>query len=251
MGIGMRWCIYRHDARNAAAKGCREGNEWNRSVGFHKNIIIPESRKRRAKNRVGSEKQNYSDDVAAIIGKHGGHQRSSAHGDDQIGARRSFSGKKKKSLQHITLILEKRNGSTLWLYNGRREGGHVCEQGGPKIILFGHADAHAWLPLSLSLFFFWPRWQHRGARKLVSSQKFLCYNCGRERYGIEAKTGFWTNNNKGSEHKIGRPINAAAGGTVHGLMQGCYFGAETAYSGLGRSPERIRSLLGPRWTGTF
>lgn len=91
---------------------------------------------------VGSEKQNYSDDVAAIIGKHGGHQRSSAHGDDQIGARRSFSGKKKKSLQHITLILEKRNGSTLWLYNGRR-GGHVCEQGGPKIILFGHADAHA------------------------------------------------------------------------------------------------------------
>lgn len=87
--------------RNAAAKGCREGNDEIARLGFIRTSSSQKVGRGEQKPYVGSEKRNYSDDVAAIIGKHGGHQRSSAHGDDQIGARRSFSGKKKKNLSNI------------------------------------------------------------------------------------------------------------------------------------------------------
>lgn len=72
---------------NTAAKDLKKEMKL-LGYGFQ-NIVANLARKNRAKT-VLDQRSNYSD---AIIGKHGGHQRSSMHEDGQIGAQPSFSDK--------------------------------------------------------------------------------------------------------------------------------------------------------------
>lgn len=94
---------------------------------------------------------------------------------------------------------------------------------GPKISLFGHADAHD----------FFPRWPHQC--KEVRSLKFLCYSCGRERYRIEAKT-----EPTSQRTQIGYPINAGAWSNARMLFL-------RRLLIPGKKSQRIRSLLEPEY----
>jgi hypothetical protein len=90
--------------------------KWNCLVGFQ-NIIANLGRRTEQKN-VLDERSNYSD---AIIGKHGGTNDLQCMKTIRLVRSAAF---EINFLQYVTLILEKRNGSTCG-YNGRTG---ICEQ---------------------------------------------------------------------------------------------------------------------------